>query len=59
MQPFVALEMAHNKTRRMATKYLKFLLGLDPADKIGAVDLFTEAGLIHSREDPSTPGGMT
>ena len=30
--------------------------GDDPADNIGAVDLFAEAGLIHPGVDPSGPG---
>ncbi len=51
--------MAHNGTTWMATKCLKQLLELDPADNIGAVDLFAEAGLIHPGAEPSPPGRMT
>ena len=64
-QPFIiavglyGMEMAHKGTAWMATKCLNFLLGLALADKISAVDLFAEAGLIHSGAEPSTPGGMT
>ena len=64
-QPFMTalamygVEMAHNGTTWMATKCLKQLLKLDPADNIGAVDLFAEAGLIHPGAEPSTPGRMT
>ena len=41
------VEMVHEGTTWMAAKCLKQLLELDPADNIGAVDLFAEAGLIH------------
>ena len=64
-QPFMTalamygVEMARNGTTWMATKCLKQLLELDPADNIGAVDLFAEAGLIHPGADPSPPGRMT
>ena len=63
-QPFMTalalygVEMAHKGTTWMATKCLKQLLTLDPADNIGAVDLFAEAGLIHPGAEPSTPGRM-
>ena len=63
-QPFMTalamygLEMAHNGTTWIATKCLKQLLELDPADNIGAVDLFAEAGLIHPGLEPFTPGKM-
>ena len=53
------MAVAHKDTTWMTTKYLKFLLGTDSADKMSAVDLFAEAGLIHSGAEPSTPGGMT
>ena len=64
-QPFMTalamygVEMAHKGTNGMATKCLKQLLELDPADNIGAVDLFAEAGLIHPGAEPSPPGRMT
>ena len=64
-QPFMTalamygVEMAHTGKTRMATKCLKQLLELDPADNIGAVDLFAEAGLIHPGAEPSTRGRMT
>ena len=38
----------------MAIKYQK----LDPADSMGAVDLFAEAGLIHPGTESSKPGRM-
>ena len=63
-QPFMTalamygVEMAHNGTTWMATKCLKQLLELDPADNIGAVGLFAEAGLIHPGAEPSPPGRM-
>ena len=53
------VEMAHNGTTGMATRCLKQLLELDPADNIGAFDLFAEAGLIHPGAEPSTPGRRT
>lgn len=64
-QPFMTalamygLEMAHNGTTWIATKCLKQLPELDPADNIGAVDLFAEAGLIHPGAEPSPPGRIT
>lgn len=64
-QPFMTalamygVEMTHKGTTWMATKCLKQLLTLDPADNMGAVDLFAEAGLIHPGAEPSTPGRIT
>ena len=51
--------MVHSGTTWMATKCLKQVLELDPADNIGAVDLFAEAGLIHPGAELSTLGRMT
>ncbi len=53
------VETAHKSTTWMATKCLKQLLTLDPADNMGAVHLFAEAGLIHPGAEPSTLGRMT
>ena len=52
------VEMAHNGVSRAATKCLKQLLELDPADNVGAVDLFAEAGLIHPDAGSHEPGKM-
>ena len=52
------VEMAHKGTTWMAIKYLKQLLKLDPADNMGAVDIFAEAGLIHRGAESSKPGRM-
>ena len=41
-------------TTQIAIKYQK----LDPADSMGAVDLFTESGLIHPGTESSKPGRM-
>ena len=63
-QPFMTalrmygVEMAHKGTTWMATKCLKQLLKLDPADNMGAVGLFAEAGLIHPGTEFSKPGRM-
>ena len=40
----------------MAIRCLKQLLKVEPADHIGAVDLFSEAGLIHPGIEPSNSG---
>ena len=61
-QPFMmalalyGVEMVYKGTTRMATRCLKQLLKLDPADHMGAVDLFSEAGLIHPGVESSTTG---
>lgn len=61
-QPFMTalglygVQMAHDGVTKMATKCLKLLLKLDPADSMGAVDLFSEAGLIHPGTESPTPG---
>lgn len=63
-QPFMTalamygVEMTHKGTTSMAKGCLRLLLELDPADNIGAVDLFAEAGLIHPGTKPSSPGKM-
>ena len=63
-QPFMTalvmygVEMAHKGTISMAKGCLKLLLELDPADNIGAVDLFAEAGLIHPGAGSPKPGRM-
>lgn len=51
-------EMVHKGTIPMAKGCLRLLLELDPADRIGAVDLFTEAGLIHPDDGHSNSGNM-
>jgi hypothetical protein len=61
-QPFMTalglygVQMAHDGVTNMATKCLKLLLKLDPADNMGAVNLFSEAGLIHPGTESPTPG---
>jgi hypothetical protein len=50
------VQMAHDGVTKMATKCLKLLLKLDPADNMGAVNLFSEAGLIHPSTESPTPG---
>ncbi len=61
-QPFMTalamygVEMTHKGTTSMAKGCLRLLLELDPADNIGAVDLFTEAGLIHPDNGHSKSG---
>ena len=63
-QPFMTalamygVEMTHKGTISMAKGCLRLLLELDPADQIGAVDLFTEAKLIHTDNGHSKSGKM-